>query len=206
MEKETFTIKIFSFLVGQASGLNTYLIIFGVLFFCGLGLPIPEDITLVTAGYLAGIEKISFLGANIVCFVGVLVGDNILFLIGKKYGFSVLQWPIFRRVFSQKRLDKAFEKVRKNARIICFTARFMPGLRACIYLICGIVGVPYRVFILQDSIAALLSVPLFVWLGFYFHSEIEGMFEIAKSIQSYIFIAVFLVVGVIVFKMLKKKN
>ena len=206
MEKETYSFKIFSFLIGATSGLNAYFIILGVLLLCGLGLPIPEDITLVSAGYLAGIGKISFVGANIVCFVGVLIGDIILFSIGRKCGYSVLSWPVFKRVFSQKRIDKAFARARKRARIICFAARFMPGLRACIYLSCGIVGVPFRVFILQDSLAALLSVPFFVWVGFKFHNKIDNMFDLLKNTQHYIIILAVLVLGFAVFKILKSRS
>lgn len=206
MEKETYSFKIFSFLVGAASGVNAYFIILGVLFLCGLGLPIPEDITLVSAGYLAGIGQISFIGANVVCLVGVLIGDVILFSIGRKFGYSVLSWPIFKRVFSQKRIDKAFERARKRAKIICFIARFMPGLRACIYLSCGIVGVPFRVFILQDSLAALLSVPFFVWIGFKFHDKIDSMFDLLSNAQHYIVIVAVLVLGFVMYKILKNRN
>lgn len=206
MEKETYSFKIFSFLVGAASGVNAYFIILGVLFLCGLGLPIPEDIILVSAGYLAGIEQISLIGANIVCFIGVLIGDVILFSVGRKFGYSVLSWPVFKRVFSQKRINKAFERARKRAKIICFSARFMPGLRACIYLSCGIVGVPFRVFILQDSLAALLSVPFFVWVGFKFHDKIGYMFDLLSNAQHYIIIVAVLVFGFIIFKILKGKS
>ena len=52
MGSESFAGKAFIFLIGL-SGFQAYVIILAVLFACGLGLPIPEDITLFAAGFLA---------------------------------------------------------------------------------------------------------------------------------------------------------
>ena len=46
-----------------------------------------------------------------------------------------------------------------------FVARFMPGLRAPIFCMAGTMGVRYLRFAFFDGLAALLSVPVFVWLG-----------------------------------------
>ena len=43
---------LFEFFV-DSSGWAPYLIAFGVLLACGVGVPIPEDITLFAMGYLA---------------------------------------------------------------------------------------------------------------------------------------------------------
>ena len=66
------------------SGLGAYAVIGGVLFACGLGLPIPEDITIIAAGILVALHKISAVGAFVVCMLGVLCGDAVLFFAGRK--------------------------------------------------------------------------------------------------------------------------
>lgn len=75
---ESFSAKLLSFLSGF-SGPMAYTVILGVLLACGLGVPIPEDITLIGAGLLAGLGKISLAGALIAGFIGVLIGDAFLF-------------------------------------------------------------------------------------------------------------------------------
>jgi membrane protein DedA with SNARE-associated domain len=73
-------------LIDQLSSLSSvaaYFAIFGVLFVCGLGVPIPEDITLISAGVLASMETISLPWGIAACFCGVLVGDALLFNLGR---------------------------------------------------------------------------------------------------------------------------
>ena len=177
-----FFCKIFSLFVGL-SGLQAYMFIFGILFLCGMGLPIPEDITLIGAGYLSGEGSISFVGAMLIGLVGVLAGDILLFTIGYRFGDQVFKWPIFVKVFTPPRIQKAKERINESAKLICFTARFAPGLRAPIYLTAGILKVPFKIFIFQDGIAALISVPFWVWIGYKFHEHREKAFEIVTQVH-----------------------
>src|SRR6056297_108620 len=94
------------FLSGMSGG-TAYFTILGVLFICGLGVPIPEDITLIAAGILASVETISLSGAIVAGFFGVLIGDALLFNIGRFYGRRVFKLPLFRQVFTPERIEKA---------------------------------------------------------------------------------------------------
>ena len=62
MGKHIVSAEILAVITGLA-GVKAYLTILGVLFICGLGVPIPEDITLFTAGFLAYKGRISLIGA-----------------------------------------------------------------------------------------------------------------------------------------------
>lgn len=190
----------------NVSGVEAYGLVLGVLFFCGLGLPIPEDITLIAAGILAGHGQISLGGALIAGFFGVLIGDTILFLIGQKYGRRVFDWPVFNKFFTAARIAKAEQQIQMHARKICFTARFMPGLRAPIYLTAGIMGVPFRVFITQDGLAALLSVPVWIYLGYWFADKIDEAIIWAENINIFIIVLVLLGLGLFVYFQKFKKR
>lgn len=175
--------------VSQLEGMYAYGTVFGILFACGMGLPVPEDITLVIAGYLSYLENIELIPATIVCLVGVLLGDAILFMIGKVYGKRVLKLPVFRNILNPARLQYMTEKFQKNAKKVCFLARFMAGLRAPTYLAAGIAGVKLSTFLIMDGIAALISVPLWVYLGFYFGGEIDIAFHYMRRAEKYILLA-----------------
>lgn len=163
---------------------EAYALILGVLFACSMGLPIPEDITLITAGILASLGTISFPGAMIAGFVGVLVGDGILFFLGRRFGPRVYSFPLFRRLWTPERIANAEARIRKHGKLICFMARFMPGLRAPIYLTAGTMGVKPIVFILADGIAALISVPVWIYAGYWFGSNIDGVLAFAKKMNT----------------------
>ncbi len=203
MKDHGFIYKIFSLFVGL-SGLQAYGFIFGVLFLCGIGLPVPEDLTLIAAGYLSGEGSISFVGALLVGFIGVLAGDILLFTIGYRFGDQVFKWPIFVKVFTPPRIQKAKYRINKNAKLICFTARFAPGLRAAIYLTAGTLKVPFKVFIFQDGLAALASVPFWVWTGYKFHEHREKALEVLTQVHIYLFIFVAFIFSYLLWKWIYK--
>lgn len=192
---EALTEKLFAY-VTELSGLQAYGMIITVLMVCGMGVPIPEDITLFAAGFLAFKGRISLSGAVMVGFIGVLIGDTIMYWIGRRYGRRVFVWPVFRRMLTPKRILLAETKVQKNAHIICFTARFAPGLRAPIYLTSGILRIPFTTFFVMDSLAALISVPAWVYLAYYLGDHIERLLQIAKTAKTGVGVAlVLLLIG-----------
>jgi membrane protein DedA with SNARE-associated domain len=172
------------------SGPMAYTTILGVLLACGLGVPIPEDITLIAAGVLAGLGKISLPGAYIAGFIGVLVGDAFLFFLGRKLGRRAFELPLIKKIMTPKRIQMAEKKIQANSKFVCFTARFLPGLRAPIFLTSGILGVRPITFIALDGFAALISVPFWVYVGWFFSKNLDQALEFAKQAQLYLVLGI----------------
>src|SRR5687767_12863192 len=89
--------------LAAASPATVYYSLAGVLLLCGLGLPIPEDISLITAGALAYEGVINVNVAFFVCFGAVLGGDTLAFLLGRFFGPRVLASRLFKRFFTPKK-------------------------------------------------------------------------------------------------------
>jgi membrane protein DedA with SNARE-associated domain len=157
----------------------SYLTVFGMLLACGLGLPLPEDITLLGAGYAVYLAQDSKL-ANPALFpmiavgmVGVMAGDTILFLLGRRLGPKAIRaWP-FRLLITAKRMERVQHFFSKYGVWTAFFARFAAGIRAPIYLLAGSSGMRFRTFFLADIAAAALSVPLLIWAAWHFGAEID---------------------------------
>lgn len=155
--------------------------VFGVLLLCGFGLPIPEDITLVAGGVISSVACSvdgtfleAFKGCNevhymlVVAMAGVLLGDSIMFFLGRIFGEKLLKIKFFAKIVTQERYQWVQEKFAKYGFWFIFAARFMPGLRSPIFVITGITRkVSYLKFLLTDGIAASISVPVWVYLGFW---------------------------------------
>src|SRR6185312_5343204 len=124
-------------------------------------------------------------GAIIVCAVGVLIGDAFLFFLGRTFGYRVFRLPGFRSIFTESRIQIARQKVLHNSKFICFTARFLPGLRAPVFLTSGIMGVRPIVFLILDGTAALVSVPVWMYVGWLFGSNLDEALSIAMKTQRY---------------------
>lgn len=153
-----------------------YLAAFLALVLCGLGLPIPEDITLVAGGVIAGLGFVDVHTMVVVCMAGVLIGDGTMFMAGRFFGPSILKLKFVSRVITPSRYAQVQEKFDKYGNRVLFVARFLPGLRMPIYVSAGISRKisPLR-FLLMDGMAALLSVPALVYLGGYGASNIDWL-------------------------------
>ena len=163
--------------------------VFGVLLLCGFGLPIPEDITLVAGGVISSIACSvdgsfleAFKGCNEVHYMlavsmaGVLLGDSTMFFLGRIFGEKLLKIKFFAKIVTQERYQWVQEKFAKHGFWFIFAARFMPGLRSPIFVVTGITRkVSYLKFLLTDGVAALISVPVWIYLGFWGERQLSDL-------------------------------
>jgi membrane protein DedA with SNARE-associated domain len=151
------------------------LAIFGVLLLCGIGLPVPEDIPLISAGYLIHLHQTTWVTALLVGMLGVLMGDTIIFWFGKRLGNKLLRSRLVMFFTTPKKIIKIKAYYRKYGPKIIIVGRFLPGLRAPIFFVAGSSGVRYRKFITFDGMAALVSVPFWLFIGSKFGNEIDTL-------------------------------
>lgn len=184
---------------------------FILLILCGLGLPMPEDIILVTAGYLAADDGRSWLHTTVLMYAGVMGGDSIIFLIGRHYGMRVLGSKWAHRFFPPAKQAKVQNLFDRYHSWVLFLGRFLPGLRAPIFCTAGAMKVPYMKFLMLDGIAAIVSVPVFVWLGHWlwgrFHDDVDKLREALSRTHSYsLWVALGVCLAVIVLAWLWPRN
>jgi len=200
-----------------------YFAVFGVLLLCGFGLPIPEDIVLVAGGVLAGLacnESFSFIHSLKVChevhimflvaMAGVLIGDSTMYFAGRLLGPNVVNKPFARKIITEKRIDWVQKKFERYGMYFIFAARFMPGLRSPIFIVAGISQrVSYLKFLITDGLAALISVPFWIYLGYWGERQLSDMevleVYIKKSQLSLLIILGVITVSVAVVLYVKKK-
>lgn len=143
-----------------------YHAVFISLIISGLGVPIPEDITLVAAGVISGLDLAHIELMLLTSFAGVMLGDSVMFFLGHRFGEKVFEIGFFRKMVTPKRYETAQRKFDKYGNWILFIARFLPGLRAVIFLIAGTMPkIKYWRFFLMDGMAALLSIPVWIMMG-----------------------------------------
>jgi len=162
--------------------------VFTLLVACGLGLPLPEDVALITGGYLAGkgppIGVGSLPAMILVGLAGILIGDTIIFRAGATYGEALLQTRIGRHVPGEK-VERIIGLFERHGPKFIMLARFIPGVRAVTYFVAGTTGVPYWKFLLYDGLAACASAPGWVLLGHWAgrHRMLRKAWQYAKQVQ-----------------------
>ncbi|MGB9625836.1 MAG: DedA family protein, partial [Phycisphaerae bacterium] len=164
----------------------SYLGILLALLAAGFGVPIPEDIPLLTAGYLCHLGQTNLWLMLPLTLTGVLGCDIILYRMGLRLGDHVLEHRWTRRLFRRGTLVTAKAQFRRHGAKIVFAGRFMPGARAVIFVSAGIVGMRWWKFLLVDGTAALISVPTLVLLGWYFGEKSEALLARVRHAEYYI--------------------
>jgi membrane-associated protein len=174
---------------------------FGIIVFLvltGAGLPIPEEVPIVYAGYQSSADGgLVWQYALLACLVGALLGDNLMYWIGYHFGRGVLRdHPWYTGFLTPERERQIETTIKKHGLKAFFVARFMVGVRGPMYITAGILRVPYRRFLIADAISASVVVTLFFSLAFIFGRRMSVW--IGRGTQ-YVtaFVLVLIVVGII---------
>ena len=81
--------------------------LFIILILCGLGLPVPEDIILISAGMVAAESGQPWVHISVLMWFGVMAGDSLTFLIGRHFGVRLLASKWTLRIFPATKQAKA---------------------------------------------------------------------------------------------------
>lgn len=194
------------FLIHFFSDYGYFAVLF-VLIICGFGVPIPEDITLVSGGVISGLGYTNVHIMLVVSLFGVLLGDSTMYWLGRIYGTKILRFRPIRRFLTLERLRMVRSKFEQYGNRVLFVARFLPGLRAPIYMVAGITRrVSFIRFLLLDFFAAIISVPIWVYLGDFGASNLDWLHEQIKKGQSIIYILIALLAIYLVWKWRKGRK
>jgi len=183
------------------------------------GFPIPEEVTLISAGFIThmaihpdvfpppfeGAISVKPVLTAFICFCSVFVSDFLVFMLGRTYGTRMLRSKYFAKYQtsnSKKRVERFTEKYGAMA---CGIFRFTPGLRFPGHFACGSMKIPIWKFVVVDGTAALLTVPTQILLVAYYG---EVMLEFLKEFKIVVFslIAILLITYIVRKVMLKKKQ
>lgn len=143
-----------------------YTAIFVVVVLGNVGLPVPEETILALAGYLVWRGKLRL---SLVLAVGILsavVGDNIGYWLGRRYGQPAL--PRYARwaLGHPERLESMQAFVRRRGPLAVFVARFIPGIRFAAGPLAGALGMRFVSFLVANVAGAALYVPVLVGAGY----------------------------------------
>jgi membrane protein DedA with SNARE-associated domain len=185
---------------------HVYAKLAGILLLCGLGLPVPEDISLIAGGYLAHVGTVEIHTVFLVCFAAVLGGDTLAFMLGRSFGTKILESRLGHRYFTPRRQRRVRAYFRTYGSKVVFVARFLPGLRFSIFLSAGMLHVRPAVFLIYDAMAALLSVPFLVYSAWWFGDQIDNVIKWAKRSEYGILALVALAALVIGIKFYRKRR
>ena len=160
---------------------GSYLGIVLFLTLTGIGLPIPEEVPIVAAGVASKAGALKWFYALPACLVGALLGDSLMYAIGRFFGARILKehpwWSGFLTAEREKTIENLIQRHGIKA---FFVARFLVGLRSPFYLTAGILRVKYRWFLFADFVCATVVIGGFFGLAYLFGDRITGLIQLAE--------------------------
>ncbi len=171
-----------------------YVGLFLLLLLGGIGLPFPEDATLILCGVLISTQVVKPIPALITVYVGLLVADLTLHFIGKKYGRQVVAHRRFRKLISPERLSFLEGKFNRWGILIIALGRHVAGLRAQIFLVSGIMRMPALKFLVIDAVSSLFTMTLMIGAGYWGGNSIKFIKQGIVRIEHIAILVVILVI------------
>jgi membrane protein DedA with SNARE-associated domain len=159
-----------------------YPVLFGLLFSCGLGMPLPEDIPLLAAGFMIWQGHFNPVLAGIFAWCGIIGGDCVLYHLGKRYGLKVTELPLIGRHLSLSRILWVEHRFKRHGIWVVAIGRMFAGVRGAMVVCAGAIRFPFWKFVITDGVAAIFSGGLFIVLGYYFGKNMDMLrTEVAKG-------------------------
>lgn len=133
-------------------------------------IPIPSEITMPFAGFLASRGELSLLNVSLIGALGNLIGSLLAYALGywgqekvvrvliRKYGRFIL--------LSEHDLDVSENWFRKYGNLMVFVSRLLPALRTVISLPAGIAKLGLPKFIFYTTLGSFIWSYLLAYIGF----------------------------------------
>lgn len=170
-----------------------YLGVFVALLAAGFGFPIPEELPVITAGIMVGHDDTTLRWYIMlpVVIAGVVIGDGVLYGIGRLWGHRLLNVGFVRRklvpIDKQEHIEKNFAE---RGIWVLLGARLLPGIRTPIFIMAGVLRVPVGRFLLADAIYAIPLVNLIFWLSYFLTDQVLVIFNKINEYKPLVIVAV----------------
>src|SRR4051794_41373821 len=159
------------------------LVIFVLLFTCGLGLPVPEDVPLIIGGFFVAQGKMHPVPVCILAWCGIVGGDCVLYHLGKRYGLNITRVPFIGKHLTKERILKAERLFDRYGIWVVAIGRLFAGIRGAMVVAAGATRFNFVKFLIADGFAALVSGGMFVALGYYLGKKVGSVEEIRQRIK-----------------------
>jgi membrane protein DedA with SNARE-associated domain len=140
-------------------------------------------------------NHLNFLHMTLVCTSAILLGDSLPFVLGKRYGLSILKLRWVSRILHPERFASFERRFAEHGNWVIFTCRFLPGLRIPGYFIAGTLKMSYLRFFVLDCMGVLITVPTSIFAAKWV-TERFGEAQAKRTVHEFmLWVAVVMVAG-----------
>lgn len=152
-------------------------LVFAAVMLEQMGLPLPAPPILVAAGALAATGAMRPELILLAAFIACLIADHAWFLTGRRFGRRMLATICRLSLSPDTCVRKTDDLIGRHGAPVLLVAKFIPGVSAVAIPTAAAMGLPYRRFILYDTLGCLLWSGVYVGAGVIFSREIARLLE-----------------------------
>jgi membrane protein DedA with SNARE-associated domain len=184
-------------------------VVFCLLFACGMGLPLPEDIPLIIAGAFLCTDARSWIITGIAAWCGIIGGDCIIYFMGRRYGMEITRVPLIGKHLTRARVERVEQYFHDYGVGVVGIGRLFAGIRGAVVFVAGAIRFNFAKFIIVDGLAAIVSGGLFMLLGHWIGQQLldpAAQKKIHEAKEIIFFVAGFLACAIFVFYLWRRRN
>ncbi len=149
--------------------------LFALLFLEAIGLPVPGAIVLLAAGAAAATGVLHPGKSVLVALSAMLLGDSILFLVGRYTGWALLGFLCRVSLNPETCILHAAESFYKRGRTALLFAKFIPGINTMAPPLAGSMNMRPTLFLPLDLCGAIFYTLAFGLPGYLFSELLKSM-------------------------------
>jgi membrane protein DedA with SNARE-associated domain len=129
--------------------------------------PVPSELVMIPAGYLAHHAQLDPVLAIVCGAFGSILGAGLNYLLGQSLGRALLLRYGRYFLINEKKYHEAERLFLHNAKVATFAGRFLPVIRHLISLPAGVFGMRVPAFVLLTGLGSVLWCAVLVAVGYY---------------------------------------
>lgn len=133
---------------------------------------VSEDLTCIAAGVAVAQGRIDFGPAALACFLGIFIGDVLLFLAGRYLGRPALTRAPLKWFVRSDDVERSSAWFNRRGIVVIAASRFVPGMRLPTYFAAGLLNTNLFRFSIYFLLAAIVWTPLLVGLSSVLGAEV----------------------------------
>jgi membrane-associated protein len=142
-----------------------------------LGVPVPGETALITAGVLASNGRLNIVIVIVVASAAAIVGDNLGYLIGRTGGRALLERPGLLEARRKELLRKGEPFFKRHGPKAVFLGRWIAGLRIAAAWLAGIERMRWPVFLRWNALGGIAWATSVGLLAYLLGPSIESLIK-----------------------------
>jgi membrane protein DedA with SNARE-associated domain len=122
----------------------------------GVGVIVPGETLVILGGFYARVGDLWLPLVALVAVVGAILGDNVGYWIGRRFGRGFLERHGRKLSITRERLERVEAYYGSHGGKTVFLGRFVPFLRSVGFIVAGLAEMPWRRFLLYDVVGAVI--------------------------------------------------